>query len=55
MEDTEEEVLEVVISWDHTRNILEISGKFLELDYVIGFYVVPAPNELIKHLFLGLF
>lgn len=52
MEDTEEEVLEMLVSGNHAGKVFEISCKFLKFNLVIGLYVVPTPNELSKGLLL---
>lgn len=55
MEYTEQQVLEVLITRDHTGQIFKVGGKLLQLNEVVRFYVVPTPNELIERLLLCLF
>ena len=54
MKYAEQQILEVVISRDHTRKILKICGKLLEFDAIIRLDVVPTPHKLIKRLLLAL-
>jgi hypothetical protein len=44
----------MVISWDHAGKVLEIGRELLELNYVVRFYVVPTPDELVEGLLLAL-
>jgi hypothetical protein len=55
MEYTQKQVLEMVVSWNHAGKVLKIGCKFLKLNDVIRFNVIPAPYEFIESLFLCLF
>lgn len=55
MKDTEKEILEMLISGNHAREILEVGCEFLKLNFIVWLDVVPAPNELSESLFLLFF
>ena len=52
VEYAQKEVIEMLVSGDHARKILEICGEFLQLNEVVRFDVVPTPDKLSKGLFL---
>lgn len=54
MEDRQQQVLKVLITRDHVRQILEVGRKLFEFDHVVWLDVVPTPDKLGKSLLLRL-
>lgn len=55
VEHTEEQILEMLVSWNDGWKILEISCKLVNGDFVAWLDVVPTPNKFIECLFLRFF
>lgn len=54
VEYAEQQVLEVLVPWNHAGKVLEVSSELLQLHHIIRLDVVPAPNKLVECLLLRL-
>ena len=52
VEYAQQKILEVLVSGNHARKILEICSELLQLHTVVRFNVVPTPHKLVKGLLL---
>ena len=50
----QQHVLEVLVSRNHPRQVLEVTPELLQPHLVVRLYVVPTPHELVKRILLRL-